>query len=63
MRQIETDFNHDIVWPLLYQQMHLQVKGYLRIPRLLSRPKSKKHLKYPASNILYMTNMLEAFLG
>ncbi len=28
--------------------------------RSLSRPKFKKHLKYQASNILYMTNMLEA---
>lgn len=29
---------------------------------LLSRPKSKKHLKYHAPNILYMTNMLGAFI-
>ncbi|SDY95326.1 hypothetical protein [Bacillus sp. 166amftsu] len=28
----------------------------------LSRPKSKKYLKYQAPNILYMTNMLGAFI-
>lgn len=28
----------------------------------LSRPKSKKHLKHQAPNILYMTNMLGAFV-
>ncbi|PFM60922.1 hypothetical protein COJ48_22850 [Bacillus cereus] len=30
--------------------------------RTLSRPKSKRHLKYQAPNILYMTNMLGAFI-
>lgn len=30
--------------------------------RTLSRSKSKKHLKYQAPNILYMINMLGAFV-
>jgi len=30
--------------------------------RTLSRPKSKKYLKYHDPNILYMTNMLGSFI-